>query len=83
MKRVCTAQSREALQCVPMDCAVHTQCLSRLCSTHTHHGQIFCHNTDYVHINGQDRTIITFLAKHCIELPDDGSLVIRNILEQF
>jgi len=23
------------------------------------------------------------LAKHCIELPDDGSLVIRNKLEQF
>ena len=22
-------------------------------------------------------------AKHCIELPDDGSLVIRNMLEQF
>ena len=23
------------------------------------------------------------LAKHCIKLPDDGSLVIRNMLEQF
>jgi len=23
------------------------------------------------------------LAKYCIELPDDGSLVIRNMLEQF
>jgi len=64
------------------------QCLtkitvSRLCSTHTHHGQICCRNIDYVHINGHDRTITVILAKHCIELPDDGSLVIRNILNIF
>ena len=52
------------------------QCLSRLCSTHTQQGQICCHNTDYVHINGQDRTITVILAKHSIEFPDDGSLVI-------
>ena len=58
------------------------QCLSRLCSTQTHHGQICCHNTDYVHINGHDRTITVILVKHCIQLPDDGSLVIRNMLEQ-
>jgi len=31
----------------------------------------------------QDRTITVILAKHCIELPDYGSLVIRNMLEQF
>jgi len=42
-----------------------------------------CHNTDYVHINGRDRIISVILAKYCIELPDDGSLVIRNTLEQF
>ena len=42
-----------------------------------------CHNTDYVHINGHDRTITVILAKHCIKLPDDGFLVIRNMLEQF
>ena len=36
-----------------------------------------------VHINGRDRTIILILTKHCIELPDYGSLVIRNMLEQF
>ena len=57
--------------------------LSRQCSKHTHHGQICCHNTDYVHANGHDRTITVILAKHCIKLPDDGSLVIRNMLEQF
>jgi len=45
--------------------------------------KICCHNTDYVHINGRDRTITVILAKHCIQLPDDGSLVIRNILEKF
>ena len=64
-------------------CAVHTQYLSILCSTHTHHGQICCRNTDYVHINGLDRTITVILAKHCIKLPDDGSLAIQNMLEQF
>jgi len=53
------------------------------CSTHTDHGQIRYHNTDYVHINGLDRTITVILAKLCIELPDDGSLVIRNMLEKF
>ena len=63
-----------------LHCAVHTQCLSTLCSTRTHHGYICCHNTDYVHINGHDRTITVILAKYCIELPDDGSLVIRNML---
>jgi len=70
-----------------LHCAVHTQYLSTLCSTHTHththHGQICCHNTDYAHINGHDRTITVILAMHCIQLPDDGSLVIRNMLEQF
>ena len=34
----------------------------------------------YIHINGQDRTITVILAKHCIELPDDKSLVIRNVI---
>ena len=66
-----------------MPSTFHRQCLSRLCSTHAHHGQICCHNTDYVHVNGHDGTITVILAKHCIKLPDDGSLVIRNMLEQF
>jgi hypothetical protein len=48
-------------------------------STHTHLGQICCHNTDYVHVNGHDGTITVILAKHCIKLPDDGSLVVRNM----
>jgi len=81
--RVCTAQSRQTLR---MECqeghtylTFHRQCLCTLCSRHTHH----CHNTDYVHINGHDRTITVILAKHCIKLPDDGSLVIRNMLQQF
>ena len=34
-------------------------------------------------MNGHDRTITVILAKHYIDLPDDGSLVIRNTLEQF
>ena len=44
--------------------------------------RIRCHNTDHVHVNGHDRTIIVILAKYCIRLPDDGSFVIRNMLEQ-
>ena len=40
----------------------------QLDSTHTHHGQIYCHNTDYVRINGHDRTITVILAKHSTEL---------------
>ena len=46
------------------------------------YGRSRCY-TDYVHINGRDRTITVILAKHCIALPDDGPLVIRNMLEQF
>ena len=37
----------------------------------------------HVHVNGHDTTITVILANHCIKLPDDGSLVIRNMLEQF
>jgi hypothetical protein len=44
------------LHCASLDSAVHT---------HTHHGQIWCHNTDYVHVNGRDRTITAILDKHC------------------
>jgi len=29
------------------------------------------------------RTITVISAKHCVRLPDDGSLVIRNMLGQF
>jgi len=59
--------------------AQSTECLSRLCSTQ----QICCDNTVYAHINGHDRTTTLILAKHCIQLRDDGSLVIRNMLELF
>jgi len=41
---------------------------------------LICHNTDYIHINGHDRTITVILAKHCRKLPVDGHLVIRNML---
>jgi len=51
--------------------------------THAQRVRICCHNTDYVHANGHDITITVILAKHCIKHPDDGSVVIRNMLEQF
>jgi len=40
-------------------------------------------NTDYVHVNGHDRTSLVILARHFIRLPDGGSSVIRNMLEHF
>ena len=45
--------------------------------------QICYHNTDYVHVNGHDRTIIVILAKHFIKFPDDESLVIRKYVRAF
>ena len=33
--------------------------------------------------NGQDSTILVILAKYCTRLRDDGSSVIRNMLEHF
>ena len=44
---------------------------------------LHCLERHYVHVNGNDRPITVILAKHCIKLPDDGFLVIRNMLEQF
>ena len=44
---------------------------------------IWCHKTHYVHIDGHDRYIEVILAKHCIELQEYGSFVIRNMLEKF
>ena len=37
-----------------------------VCVLHSLERQICCHNTNYVHINGLDRTITVILAKHCI-----------------
>ena len=51
---------------------------------YTHIGlQYCCHNTDHIHVNGYDRTVLVILAKHRTRLPGDGSFVIRNILEEF
>ena len=67
MVRVCSSLYRKSLH------TLHTRTTGRIC----------CHNTDYVHVNGHDRTILVILAKYCIRLPDDGSVVIRNTLENF
>jgi len=83
--------SRSFIQCLVKNTVMVLSCplvlsreyLYKQCSTHTHHGQIYCHNTDYVHASGHDKTIIVFLAKHCIKLPDNGFLVIRSKLENF
>ena len=39
--------------------------------------------TDHVHVNGHDSVILVILAKYCKSLTDDGSSVIRNMLEHF
>jgi len=54
-----------------------------VCLCVPHNVQYTQANTDYVHIKGLDRTITVILTKHYIELPDDGSVVIRNMLGQF
>ena len=40
-------------------------------------------DVDLDHVNGHDRIILVNLAKHCTRFPDDGSSVIRNMLEHF
>jgi len=80
---VCVLHSVERYVCVLHSVERHCVCTAQSREAHAHHGQMCCHNTDYVHINGHDRTITVILAKHCIELPDDGSLVIRNMLAKF
>jgi hypothetical protein len=39
--------------------------------------------TNHVHDKGHVRTILVILAKYCTRPPDDGSSVIRNMLERF
>jgi len=51
--------------------------------THTHWVTTCCHNTDLVHVNGDYRITLVILDKHWARLPDDGSSVIRNMLEHF
>ena len=65
--------------------SVGTVILSRCACVYTHAQgvRICCHNTDHVHVNGHGRTITVILAKHSVKLPDDGSSVIRDMLEQF
>ena len=66
-------------------CIAH--CLERYLflynETHTHRVITCYHYTDLVHVNGHDRNILVILAKYCTRLPDDGSSVIRNVLEHF
>jgi len=68
---------------MPLYTVQYTHSPTLHCAIHTHHGQICYHNTDYVHMNGHDRTITVILANYCINLPHDISIVIRNMLEHF
>ena len=66
-------------------CAVH--CIWRpsytVNYTQAQRVRICCHNTDLVHVKGHNRTTLVILSKNCTRLPDDGSSVIRNMLEHF
>jgi len=54
------------------------------CAVHTHTTGKYAAITPTTSISTDtEKTITVILAKHCIELPDDGSFVIRNMLEQF
>ena len=71
-----------ATYCDPLCvCAVHR--IGTVNYTHAQRVRTRCHNTDLVHVNGHVRTIFVILAKHRTRLPDDGSSVIRNMLEHF
>jgi len=50
---------------------------------HTHPVTICCRNTDHVHVNGHERTILVILAKYCTRLPDNGSSVIQTCWSTF
>ena len=71
---VCSSLFRKTLLSAFLDGELHT---------HTHRVTIRCHYTDHVQVNRHDRTILDILAKFCTRLPDDGSFVIRNMLEHF
>ena len=61
-----------------MEVQYRTYIVVRVCSSlHTR----TMHTQTHVHVNGHDRTILLILAKYCIRLPDDGSFVVRNMLE--
>ena len=78
-QRVCVLHSLERQRV----CVLHSLERQRVCVLHSLESQTCRHNTDYVLINGHDRTITVILAKYCIKFPDDETLVIRNTLEQF
>ena len=63
-----------ALQCLPVATVNYT--LAQRVG-------ICCSGTELVHVNGHDRIILVILAEHCTWLSDDGSSVIRNMLEHF
>jgi len=56
-----------SLESASLDCAVHSK---------------YAVITPTTSISTIHRTITVILAKHCIELPHDRSLAIRNMLEQ-
>ena len=52
--------------------------------THKHNGSQFAAITPTLSMSTDTiESFLYFLAKHCTRLPDDGSSVIRNMLEQF
>ena len=71
----------DSIVSVDMDKAVPSY---RVNYIYAQRARICCHDTGLVHVNGHDRTILVLvLAKQCTRLLDDGSSVIRNMLEQF
>jgi len=87
MFRITEDPSSESLvQCLAKN---HTLCMCVVhciySELHTCTIKLYRHNTDLVHVNGHDRIILVIFSQalHCKRLPDDGSSVIRNMLEHF
>ena len=74
-----------AAYCDPLCvCAVH--CIGRPLYTvnYTHNGSQYAAITPTLSMSTDTiEPFLQFLAKHCTRLPDDGSSLIRNMLEHF
>jgi len=79
----CLAKITRIILSWPLTWTWSVRVYSSLNYTRAQRVKICCHNTDHVHVNRHDRTILIILTKHCMKLPDDGSSVIRKVVGHF
>jgi len=69
--------------CDPL-CVRVVHCIWRHWTTHTHNGSEYAAITPIMSMSTDTtESFLWFLTKHCTRLTDDGSSVIRNMLEHF